>query len=186
MKLYTEEQVKEIYFKGVHNGRLHIEGKCSDEVELLIPIELPSDEEIKKMMELDGMEFDEFDPYDVSYLGGATWMRNKIQGGNNDKQQTAMKLYTQHQLLNTAEAIKNYYENSPDTAQEMVKKHLMNLAPITTKRTLIIYNTKETTEEEARHLLEILNCDDSTLWDNADHCGVQVIEVPLTYGGGEQ
>jgi hypothetical protein len=44
-------------------------------------IELPSDEEIKKMMELDGMEFDEFDPYDVSYLGGATWMRNKIQGG---------------------------------------------------------------------------------------------------------
>jgi len=45
-------------------------------------IELPSDDEIKKMMELDGMEFDEFDPYDVSYLGGATWMRNKIQGGN--------------------------------------------------------------------------------------------------------
>jgi hypothetical protein len=67
-----------------------------------------------------------------------------------------------------------------------VKKHLMNLAPVTTKRTLIFYNTKETTEEEARHLLEILNCDDSTLWDNADHCGVQVIEVPLTYGGGEQ
>jgi hypothetical protein len=45
-------------------------------------IELPSDDEIKKMMELDGMEFDEFDPYDVSYLGGATWMRNKIQGGD--------------------------------------------------------------------------------------------------------
>jgi hypothetical protein len=44
-------------------------------------IELPSDDEIKKMMELDGMEFDEFDPYDASYLGGATWMRNKIQGG---------------------------------------------------------------------------------------------------------
>jgi hypothetical protein len=104
----------------------------------------------------------------------------------NNKQQTAMKLYTQHQLLNTAEAIKNYYENNPDTAQEMVKKHLMNLAPVTKKRTLIIYNTKETTEDEARHLLEILNCDDSTLWDNADHCGVQVIEVPLTYEGGEQ
>ena len=104
----------------------------------------------------------------------------------NNKQQTAVKLYTQHQLLNTAEAIKNYYENNPDTAQEMVKKHLMNLAPITTKRTLIIYNTKETTEEEARHLLEILNCDDSTLWDNADHCGVQVIEVPLDNGGGNK
>jgi hypothetical protein len=33
-------------------------------------------------MELDGMEFDEFDPYDASYLGGACWMRNKIQGGS--------------------------------------------------------------------------------------------------------
>ena len=76
MKLYTEEQVKEIYFKGVHNGRLHIEGKCSDEVELLIPIELPSDEEIKKEFDVD-----EFDPYDLAYLGGAIWMRNKIQGG---------------------------------------------------------------------------------------------------------
>ena len=97
-----------------------------------------------------------------------------------------MKLYTQHQLLNTAEAIKNYYENNPDTAQEMVKKHLMNLAPITTKRTLIIYNTKETTEEESNYLLEILNCDDSTLWDNADHCGVQVIEVPIEHAGGNK
>jgi len=46
------------------------------------------------------------------------------------------------------------------------------------KRTLIIYNTKKTTPKEAKHLLEILNCDDSTLWDNADHCGVQVLEVP--------
>ena len=51
----------------------------------ITPMQLPSDEEIKKMMELDGMEFDEFDPYDVSYLGGATWMRNKIQE-DNDKQ----------------------------------------------------------------------------------------------------
>jgi hypothetical protein len=100
----------------------------------------------------------------------------------NNKQQTAVKLYTEYQLLNTAEAIKNYYENNPDTAQEMVKKHLKNLAPLATKRTLIIYNTKETTEDEARHLLEILNCDDSTLWDNADHCGVQVLEVPIQGG----
>jgi hypothetical protein len=103
----------------------------------------------------------------------------------NNKQQTAVKLYTEEQLLNTTEAIKNYYENNPDTAKEMVKKHLMNLAPVTTKKTIIIYNTKETTEEEAMHLLEILNCDDSIFWDNADHCGVQVIEVPLTYGGNK-
>lgn len=48
-----------------------------------------------------------------------------------------------------------------------------------TKRTLLIYNTGETTQKEAKHLLEILNCDDSTLWDNADHCGVEVFEVPI-------
>jgi methylmalonyl-CoA mutase N-terminal domain/subunit len=105
----------------------------------------------------------------------------------NNKQQTAVKLYTEEQLLNTADAIRDYLKNYPEKFHEsMIEKHLMNLAPITTKRTLIIYNTKETTEEEARHLLEILNCDDSTLWDNADHCGVQVIEVPLTYGGGNK
>jgi methylmalonyl-CoA mutase N-terminal domain/subunit len=105
----------------------------------------------------------------------------------NNKQQTAVELYTEEQLLNTIDAIRDYLKNYPEKFHEsMIEKHLMNLAPITTKRTLIIYNTKETTEEEARHLLEILNCDDSTLWDNADHCGVQVIEVPLTYGGGEQ
>jgi hypothetical protein len=84
MKLYTEEQVLQII------GNLNREYFVTPE-ELLeemkyTPIQLPSDEEIKKMMELDGMEFDEFDPYDVSYLGGATWMRDKIQGGNNEQQ----------------------------------------------------------------------------------------------------
>ncbi len=78
MKLYTEEQVLQII------GNLNREYFVTPEELLeemeLTPIQLSSDEEIKKMMELDDMEFDEFDPYDVSYLGGATWMRNKIQG----------------------------------------------------------------------------------------------------------
>jgi Mg/Co/Ni transporter MgtE len=105
----------------------------------------------------------------------------------NNKQQTAMKLYTEEQLLNTADAIRDYLKNYPEKFHEsMIKKHLTSLAPITTKRTLIIYNTKETTEDEAMHLLEILNCDDSTFWDNADHCGVQVIEVPLDNGGNNE
>jgi hypothetical protein len=77
MTLYTEEQVLQII------GNLNREYFVTPEELLeemeLTPIQLPSDEEIKKMMEVDGMEFDEFDPYDVSYLGGATWMRNKIQ-----------------------------------------------------------------------------------------------------------
>ena len=80
MTLYTEEQVLQII------GNLNREYFVTPEELLeemeLTPIELPSDGEIKKMMELDGMEFDEFDPYDVSYLGGATWMRNKIKGGD--------------------------------------------------------------------------------------------------------
>jgi hypothetical protein len=73
MKLYTEEQVKEIYFKGLHNGRLHIEGKCSDEIESLTPIELPTVEEIDKEIEwLDN-------PLErLNYKAGIKWMRDKI------------------------------------------------------------------------------------------------------------
>jgi hypothetical protein len=80
MKLYTEEQVKEIYFKGVHNGRLHIEGKCSDEVELLIPIELPSDKEINDSKFSSNAPIQEL--YNDGWEEGAKWMRDKIQGGN--------------------------------------------------------------------------------------------------------
>jgi hypothetical protein len=80
MKLYTEEQVKKIYFKGLHNGRLHIEGKCSDEVELLTPIELPSDEEIEASMF--PLNSPEQELYNGGREEGAKWMRNKIQGGN--------------------------------------------------------------------------------------------------------
>jgi len=76
MKLYTEKEIINA-LKLAHSQITSLQNV----IDRLKPIELPSDEEIKKMMELDGMEFDEFDPYDVSYLGGATWMRNKIQGG---------------------------------------------------------------------------------------------------------
>jgi hypothetical protein len=78
MTLYTEEQVLQII--GNLNREYFVTPEELLEEMKLTPIELPTDEEIKKMMEVDGMEFDEFDPYDVSYLGGATWMRNKIQG----------------------------------------------------------------------------------------------------------
>jgi hypothetical protein len=81
MKQYTEEQVRQAFRNGFIYANLN-EINENQFINSLVPIELPTDEEIKKMMELDGMEFDEFDPYDVSYLGGATWMRNKIQGGN--------------------------------------------------------------------------------------------------------
>ena len=86
MKVYTEDQVR----KAIELSRdTHPEGRgymqreeydySMDEViNKLTPTELPSDEEIKKTM----MDFDEFDPDDVAYLGGAIWMRDKIQEGN--------------------------------------------------------------------------------------------------------
>jgi cyanate lyase len=94
-----------------------------------------------------------------------------------------MKLYTQEQVLQMLEVCRDsdLYEHIL-TFEDILKTE----TAIQTKRTLIIYNTKETTEDEARHLLEILNCDDSTLWDNADHCGVQVLEVPIQGGNNEQ
>jgi len=49
----------------------------------------------------------------------------------NNKQQTAMKLYTEEQLLNTAEAIMDYLKNYPEKFHEsMIEKHLNNLTPI--------------------------------------------------------
>jgi hypothetical protein len=81
MKLYTEEQVKEIYFKGVHNGRLHIEGKCSDEVESLTPIELPSNEEIdEKAFQVPYDNTKDF--YNLQFIKGAKFVIDKIQGGD--------------------------------------------------------------------------------------------------------
>jgi hypothetical protein len=91
MKLYTEEQVKEIYFKGVHNGRLHIEGKCSDEVELLTPIELPNNEEIwrwwqtqKFQKEQGEQEYTMLYEIDLPKILKAFIEHLKIKGGNND------------------------------------------------------------------------------------------------------
>ena len=84
MKLYTEEQVKmAIQMADKYNYLITLE-EC-DIVNSLTPIELPSDEEIIKIMELDDMEFDEFDPYHLAHLEGAKWMRDKIQGGNNEQ-----------------------------------------------------------------------------------------------------
>jgi len=69
MKLYTEEQLLKYVLE---HGSIDI-----DVILLaLTPLELPSDEELRKEFDVD-----EFDPYDLAYLGGAIWMRNKIQGG---------------------------------------------------------------------------------------------------------
>ena len=76
MKLYTEEEIK----RGLDNP-VSFDMSTDEFISSLSPIELPTDEEIKKEM-----EYDEFDPYDVAYFGGLSYMRNLIQGGNNEQQ----------------------------------------------------------------------------------------------------
>ena len=76
MKLYTEEEIRKFFTEK------YDEGLSIDElIEILTPIELPSDEEIDKEIEwLDN-------PLErLNFKAGIRWMRDKIQGGNNDKQ----------------------------------------------------------------------------------------------------
>ena len=73
MKLYTEADLMDFIYI---NGCI-----VQSDLDELTPIELPSDEELKKQFDVD-----EFDPYDLAYLGGAIRMRNLIQGGNNEQQ----------------------------------------------------------------------------------------------------
>jgi hypothetical protein len=68
MKLYTEEQVREIIERAELNQHL----TYGDVLDGIFPIELPSDEEIdyaETQMPMNTFEL------------GAKWMRNKIQGG---------------------------------------------------------------------------------------------------------
>ena len=81
MKLYTTDQVIDIFEKYGNMSAIN----ARNIIDLSESIELPSDEEIRKIMELDDMEFDEFDPYHAAHLEGAKWMRDKIQGGNNEQ-----------------------------------------------------------------------------------------------------
>ncbi len=70
MKLYTEEQVKDMLntFIGERNVNDYLQRYYT-------PIELPSDEEIREQ----GKTQSTFAP---SFIYGAEWMRDKIQGGN--------------------------------------------------------------------------------------------------------
>lgn len=68
MKLYTEEQVRQMLIKMGNSAPLNIDYLINE----ITPIELPSDEEIyyaETQMPMNTFEL------------GAKWMRNKIQGG---------------------------------------------------------------------------------------------------------
>jgi hypothetical protein len=70
MKLYTEAEI--LNYLTNHKSTI-----TRYDLQNIPHIEIPSDEELKKQFDVD-----EFDPYDVAYLGGAMRMRNLIQGGN--------------------------------------------------------------------------------------------------------
>jgi hypothetical protein len=89
MKLYTEEQVRQMLFdlgsvlfnnnqNGIEEGEpaTHFDYIIED----CIPIEIPSDNEIVEntIKPLHGL----MDKWDQGFLSGAKWMRDKIQGGN--------------------------------------------------------------------------------------------------------
>jgi hypothetical protein len=82
MKLYTEEQVRNALWSIEHPFS---NGKNVDEIiNSLTPIELPTDEEIKnwakKQSGLDPTGAEEY-----GRIRGAKWIRDKIQGGNNEQ-----------------------------------------------------------------------------------------------------
>ena len=75
MKLYTEEQMHSVILLALGRHGIYIPNKhYQDLIDLITPIELPSDEEIDDRSYSDEQE--------KGFRNGAKWMRDKIQGGN--------------------------------------------------------------------------------------------------------
>jgi len=90
MKLYTEEHLKLFYQLGKFDGIARRENDVEEEIKNHLPIELPSDEEIKRESKYKSNYIlpqpIQFNPIlNIVWIEGAIWMRDKIQGGNNDK-----------------------------------------------------------------------------------------------------
>jgi hypothetical protein len=96
MKLYTQEQVNYILDLARKSG-VHIAKISIDVDKKLTPFELPSDEEIEKeakkqyqeqeeAYEDDLEDFFNYANYlELGFMDGMKWMRDKIQGGNNEQ-----------------------------------------------------------------------------------------------------
>ena len=82
MKLYTEEQLLNTaeairdYLKN-YPEKFH-ESMINKHLTALIPIELPSDEEIREVINPFQNEMDDFD---LGFRNGVQWLREKLQGG---------------------------------------------------------------------------------------------------------
>jgi hypothetical protein len=84
MKLYTEEQVREAIKMARSSYNIFTTSVTFMYAQYeilanLTPIELPSNEEIEERI---GFEYPA--TYQNAFKEGAKWMRDKIQGGNND------------------------------------------------------------------------------------------------------
>ena len=82
MKLYTEKQVRDAMDKASEltgDTRFGYAFTNDEVLAGLVPIELPSDEEIEKEFTVI-FAGEEYKCYDM--VEGAKWMRDKIQGGN--------------------------------------------------------------------------------------------------------
>ena len=76
MKLYTTEQVIDIFQKYGNMSEIN----ARNIIDLSESIELPSDEEIdEKAFQVPYDNTKDF--YDLQFIKGAKWMRDKIQGG---------------------------------------------------------------------------------------------------------
>jgi hypothetical protein len=81
MKLYTEEQVLEI----IANVNREVNVSSQELLESIgeTPIKIPNHFEI-----CDEAHKEESSERHYAFMRGAKWMRDKIQGGNNEQQQT--------------------------------------------------------------------------------------------------
>jgi hypothetical protein len=88
MKLYTEEQVRRLYRIAYLGGYSKYIMNFEEDVEQIIPIELPSNEEIKSYSDrystIHEDVSDKLGKYLVSaiYIDGAKWMKEQILNQN--------------------------------------------------------------------------------------------------------
>ena len=92
MKLYTEEQVRQAFIAGMEFiavDPMKYEQDTNEYMNSITPIELPSDDEIGEFIntftytkQLDDGQFNDGLIYGATI--GIDWMRDKIQGGNNE------------------------------------------------------------------------------------------------------
>jgi hypothetical protein len=89
MKLYTEEQMHSAMLLALGRHGIYVPNKhYQDLIDLLTPIELPSDEEIReeRLLQFPDSEYANRANDRLAFYCGAKFVINKIQGGNNEQQ----------------------------------------------------------------------------------------------------